>query len=128
PLAVFDTDAVCEIVERERITVFPGAPTLYQSLLGATAARARHDISSLRLAVTGAADIPVELIRRVKEELPFERILTGYGLTEAGTGTGCKPDDDFEHIASTVGIPWPGFEVQIAAEQGGEVATGEPGE
>ena len=44
----------------------------------------RRDISSLRVGVTGAADIPVELIRRVREELPFERILTGYGLTEAG--------------------------------------------
>ena len=66
----------------------------------------------LRLAVTGAADIPVELIRRVREELPFERILTGYGLTEAGTVTGSKPDDDFEHVATTVGVPWPGFEVR----------------
>ena len=66
----------------------------------------------LRLAVTGAADIPVELIRRVREELPFERILTGYGLTEAGTVTGSQPDDDFEHIATTVGVPWPGFEVR----------------
>ena len=63
--------------------------------------------------MTGAADIPVELIRRVREELPFERILTGYGLTEAGTVTGCRPDDDFEHIATTVGVPWPGFEVRI---------------
>ena len=54
--------------------------------------------------MTGAADIPVELIRRVREELPFERILTGYGLTEAGTVTGSRPDDDFEHIATTVGV------------------------
>ena len=54
--------------------------------------------------MTGAADIPVELIRRMREELPFERILTGYGLTEAGTVTGTKPDDDFEHIATTVGV------------------------
>ena len=48
----------------------------------------------------------------MREELPFERILTGYGLTEAGTVTGSKPDDDFEHIATTVGVPWPGFEVR----------------
>ena len=72
-----------------------------------------RDISSLRVGVTGAADIPVELIRRVREELPFERILTGYGLTEAGTVTGSRPDDDFEHIATTVGVAWPGFEVRI---------------
>jgi len=127
PLAVFDAGIVLEIVERERITVLPGAPTLYQSLLDAPD-RARRDISSLRLAVTGAADIPVELIRRVREELPFERILTGYGLTEAGTVTGSRPDDDFEHIATTVGVPWPGFEVRTVTQSGADAGVDEPGE
>ena len=127
PLAVFDPAVVLELVERERITVLPGPPTLYQSLLDHPD-RTRRDISSLRVAVTGAADIPVELIRRVREELPFERILTGYGLTEAGTVTGSRPDDDFEHIATTVGVPWPGFEVRIVDRAGADVAAGEPGE
>jgi acyl-CoA synthetase (AMP-forming)/AMP-acid ligase II len=127
PLAVFDAGVVLEIVERERISVLPGPPTIYYSLLDHPDRSAR-DISSLRVGVTGAADIPVDLIRRVREELPFERILTGYGLTEAGTVTGCRPDDDFEHIATTVGVPWPGFEVRIVSESGGAVAAGEPGE
>jgi acyl-CoA synthetase (AMP-forming)/AMP-acid ligase II len=127
PLAVFDPEVVCQIVERERITVFPGAPTLYQSLLEHPG-RDAHDLSTLRVAVTGAADIPVELIRRVREELPFERILTGYGLTEAGTVTGSRPDDDFEHIASTVGVPWVGFEVRLVDTDGSDVAADEPGE
>jgi acyl-CoA synthetase (AMP-forming)/AMP-acid ligase II len=127
PLAVFDPGVVMEIVERERITVLPGAPTLYQSLLDAPD-RAHRDLSTLRLAVTGAADIPVELIRRVREELPFERILTGYGLTEAGTVTGSKPDDDFEHVASTVGVPWPGFEVRTVTQSGDDAGVDEPGE
>jgi acyl-CoA synthetase (AMP-forming)/AMP-acid ligase II len=127
PLAVFDPDVVCELVARERITVLPGAPTLYQSLLDSPA-RAQHDLSTLRLAVTGAADIPVELIRRVAEELPFERILTGYGLTEAGTVTGSRPDDDFAHIAGTVGVPWAGFEVRTVDAEGAATAPGEPGE
>jgi acyl-CoA synthetase (AMP-forming)/AMP-acid ligase II len=127
PLAVFDPEVVCDIVEREQITVLPGAPTLYQSLLDSPA-RNQHDISSLRLAVTGAADIPVELIRRVREELPFERILTGYGLTEAGTVTGSKDDDDFTHIAATVGVPWPGFEVRTVDQAGLDTKPGEPGE
>jgi HIP---CoA ligase len=127
PVAVFDPGVVLELVEREKITVLPGPPTLYQSLLDHPD-RATRDIASLRLAVTGAADIPVELIRSVREELPFERILTGYGLTEAGTVTGSRPDDDFEHIASTVGMPWPGFEVRTVDENGADVAVGEPGE
>jgi acyl-CoA synthetase (AMP-forming)/AMP-acid ligase II len=127
PVAVFDPPTVLEIVEREKITVLPGAPTLYQSLLDEPT-RAARDISSLRVAVTGAADIPVELIRRVREELPFPRVLTGYGLTEAGTVTGSKPDDDFEHVASTVGVPWPGFDVRVVDGANAPMPPGEPGE
>ncbi len=127
PLAVFDPGVVLEIVERERISVLPGPPTIYHALLDHPDL-AHRDIASLRVAVTGAADIPVELIRRVREELPFERILTGYGLTEAGTVTGSKPDDDFEHIATTVGVPWPGFEVRIVTERAPTRRSSEPGE
>jgi len=127
PMAVFDAGEVLECVERERISVLPGPPTLYQSLLDHPD-RTRRDLSSLRLAVTGAADIPVELIRRVREELPFERIVTGYGLTEAGTVTGSRPDDDFEQIATTVGAAWPGFELRTADASGSDTPPGEPGE
>jgi len=118
---------VLEIVEREQITVLPGPPTLYQSVLDHPD-RATREIGSLRLGVTGAADIPVELIRRVREELPFERILTGYGLTEAGTVTGSALGDDFEHIATTVGVPWPGFEVRTIDSDGNETVPDDPGE
>jgi acyl-CoA synthetase (AMP-forming)/AMP-acid ligase II len=69
--------------------------------------------------VTGAADIPVELIRRVVTELPFTSIMTGYGLTEAGTATATRPGDSFEDIATTVGTPCDGVEVEIAED--GEV-------
>ena len=64
----------------------------------------------------------------MREELPFERILTGYGLTEAGTVTGSKPGDDFEHVATTVGVPWTGFEVRTVSEAGTDTAPDEPGE
>ena len=127
PMAVFDPAAVLETVARERVTVLPGAPTLYQSILDHPDV-GRHDLSSLRVAVTGAADIPVELIRRVREELPFERVLGGYGLTEAGTVSGSRPDDDFEHIATTVGVPWAGLEVRTVTQEGADAPIGEAGE
>ena len=111
PLSVFDVDRVLQLVAREKITMLPGPPTLYHSLLEAGDG---HDLSSLRAAVTGAADIPVELIRRVSEELPFKTIMTGYGLTEAGTATASRPGDTFEQIATTVGQPCDGLEVRIA--------------
>ena len=80
------------------------------------------------MAVTGAADIPVELIRRLTAELPFSVVIAGYGLTEAGTATATSPDDDAETIATTVGRPRPGFEVRIVDAHGAEVPTGTAGE
>jgi acyl-CoA synthetase (AMP-forming)/AMP-acid ligase II len=111
PVRVFDIDRVLELIERERITMLPGPPTLYHSLLSAQGER---DLSSLRAGVTGAADIPVELVRRVCTELPFQTLMTGYGLTEAGTVTLSRPEDSFEDIATTAGVPCDGIEVDIA--------------
>ena len=126
PVPVFDIDRVLELVEAEQITVLPGPPTIYQAVLGHPA-RSNRDLSSLRVAVTGAADIPVELIRRMHDELPFERICTGYGLTEAGTCTGTQSGDDPEIIATTVGRAMPDLEVRVV-DGDREAATGETGE
>src|SRR5262249_3344761 len=109
PKAVFDAEDVLRTVAAESVTVLPGPPTLYQTIL-APPGRPRFDLSSLRIASTGAADIPVELIRRLREELPFESITTGYGLSEAGTVTSTATDDDFTTVATTVGRPRPGYE------------------
>jgi acyl-CoA synthetase (AMP-forming)/AMP-acid ligase II len=127
PEAVFDVDAVLARVETEQVTVLPGAPTIYQAILDHPE-RDRRDLSSLRVAVTGAADIPVELIRRVHQELPFSRVVTGYGLTEAGTASATQEGDDPEAIATTVGRPRPGFEVRVVAESDRDLAAGEAGE
>ena len=108
------------------MTVLPGPPTLYQAILDHPR-RADHRLETLRVAVTGAADIPVELVRRIHEELPFSIVITGYGLTEAGTAAATSPEDDVETIATTVGRPRPGFELRIVGADG-DVAAGEAGE
>jgi acyl-CoA synthetase (AMP-forming)/AMP-acid ligase II len=118
PVPVFDTGQVLDLIEREQVTVLPGPPTIYHSLLAAQG-EGKHDLSSLRVAVTGAAATPVELIRRIRNELPFQSIMTGYGLTEAGTITASRPGDSFTDIATTVGTPCDGFEMRIADD--GEV-------
>ncbi|MGV0733623.1 FadD3 family acyl-CoA ligase [Mycolicibacter sinensis] len=119
PVRVFDVDVVAELIETERITMLPGPPTLYQSLLDAVSGR---DLSSLRAAVTGAADIPVDLIRRIRSELPFQSIMTGYGLTEAGTVTASRRGDSFEDIATTAGQACADIEIRIAGDaEAGEV-------
>ncbi len=127
PEPVFDVDRVVARVAAERVTVLPGPPTLYQELLDHPD-RDRHDLSTLRVAVTGAADIPVELIRRVDAELPFSVVITGYGLTEGGTAAATSPSDDVETIATTVGRPRPGFELRIVDDEGRDVDPGQPGE
>jgi acyl-CoA synthetase (AMP-forming)/AMP-acid ligase II len=116
PVAVFDIDRVVELVEHERITMLPGPPTLYHSLL-TVADKGR--LATLRAGVTGAADIPVELVRRIHDELPFQTLMTGYGLTEAGNVTLSRPGDSFEDVATTAGVPCEDIEVRIADD--GEV-------
>ena len=116
PLSVFDVDRVVELVEAEHITMLPGPPTLYHSLL--TVAD-KSKLATLRAAVTGAADIPVELIRRIRDDLPVESLMTGYGLTEAGNVTLSRPGDSPEDVATTAGLPCEDVEVRIADD--GEV-------
>jgi HIP---CoA ligase len=127
PEPTFDVGRTLARVESELVTVLPGAPTVYQSILSHPE-RDRRDLSSLRVAVTGAADIPIELIRRVQTELPFSIVVAGYGLTEAGTATATSPGDDPEAIATTVGRPRPGFEVRIVGEKDRDLPAGEAGE
>jgi acyl-CoA synthetase (AMP-forming)/AMP-acid ligase II len=128
PQPVFDVPALLELIGRERISVLPGPPTLYQSILDATD-RDRHDLSSLRLAVTGAAVVPVALVERMFSDLGCETVLTAYGLTEAtGTVTMCRRDDDPVTIATTSGRAIPDTEVRVVDRDGTAVATGEAGE
>ena len=128
PQAVFDGDEVMARIGRDRVSVLPGPPTLLQGILNHPD-RTAYDLSSLRLTVTGAAAIPVELITRLREELTFETIITGYGLTETcGIATMCRYDDDPVTIATTSGRAIPDVEVLVVDEAGDEVPRGEAGE
>jgi acyl-CoA synthetase (AMP-forming)/AMP-acid ligase II len=128
PVDVFDVDRVLALVAEEKISVIPGPPTLYQSILERTD-RDQYDVSSLRLAVTGAAVVPVELVKRMGAELGFETVLTAYGLTEStGVVTMCRREDPPEVIASTSGRAIPGLEVLVVDPSGKELPRGEPGE
>ncbi len=127
PEPVFDAAAVMARIGTERISVLPGPPTLYQTLL-TDPRRAEYDLSSLRLGVTGAAVVPVELVQAMRDELGFDTVLTAYGLTEScGTVTMCRRSDPPEVVAATSGRAIPGLEVRAVAD-GAEVAPGQPGE
>ncbi|MFB6987239.1 MULTISPECIES: FadD3 family acyl-CoA ligase [unclassified Streptomyces] len=122
PQPVFNVDTVLANIAAERISVLPGPPTLHQSLLDHSA-RGAHDLSALRLVVTGAAVVPLRLVERLRTELGIATVLTAYGLSEAsGIVTMCRRGDPAETIASTSGRAIPGTEVRVLA------APGTPGE
>jgi acyl-CoA synthetase (AMP-forming)/AMP-acid ligase II len=112
PQAVYDVDEAMRLVAAERISVLPGAPTIFQTILDSPA-RAEHDLSSLRFAVTGAAVVPVALVERMQRELSFEIVLTAFGMTEAVVATMCRRGDPPELVARTCGRAVAGFETRI---------------
>jgi acyl-CoA synthetase (AMP-forming)/AMP-acid ligase II len=128
PVPVFDPSTAATIIAAEGITVFPGPPTIYHSLLQLSP-EVRSSLKSLRLAVTGAAAVPVELLRRMEEELGFDVVLTAYGLTETiGLVTMCRVGDPPEVVSSTSGRAIPGLEVATVDEAGRFCSPGEAGE
>ena len=128
PHAVFDAGAILRRISAEKVSVLPGPPTLFISLLG-DPARASADLSSLRATITGAAAIAPVLIERIRSELGFKTVLTGYGLTETcGIVSLADAGDSAETIATTCGKPMPGVEVRCVDETGAPRPAGEPGE
>ncbi|MBV0934703.1 FadD3 family acyl-CoA ligase [Marinobacterium weihaiense] len=128
PHPVFDADEVLERIEKDNVSVLPGPPTLYLSLL-AHPELANKDLSSLRVASTGASTIPPVLIERMRNELGFDVVTTAYGLTECGgLATICDPTDSAETIAGTSGKAIPGTEVAILDQDGNRLGANESGE
>ncbi|AHE54623.1 FadD3 family acyl-CoA ligase [Sphingomonas sanxanigenens] len=128
PMAMFDAASALRRIAAARISVLPGPPTIFQSLLDAPE-RATADISSLRLSVTGAASVPPVLIRRMREDLGIDDVLTAYGLTEScGCVSATKAGDPAELVAASCGTPIPGVEVRLVDPEGSDVAAGEAGE
>jgi acyl-CoA synthetase (AMP-forming)/AMP-acid ligase II len=128
PMPVFDAAAAAELIAHEQITVFPGPPTIYHALLELPTEQ-RGSLESLRLAVTGAATVPVELLHRMSKELGFDVVLTAYGLTETGgLLTMCRAGDPLEVVSATCGRAIPGVELATLDRDGKPTSAGEPGE
>jgi acyl-CoA synthetase (AMP-forming)/AMP-acid ligase II len=128
PVRTLDVPQVLEVVQRERVTVLPGTPTLYQTLLEHPSF-SRDGVATLRLAVTGAANVPPALLYRIRDEIGFEHIVTGYGLTEScAIVSMCRFDDPLEVVATSAGQPLPGLEVRVIDGQGQPLPPGNEGE
>jgi long-chain acyl-CoA synthetase len=121
----FDPEKALEIIERDRVTVFQGVPTMYNAILHANRADSA-DVSTLRLCMSGGAAIPVELIRAFEEKFDCP-ILEGYGLSETSPVASFNHPDR-ERKAGSIGTPIEGVEMQIWDDDGNELAQGEVGE
>jgi long-chain acyl-CoA synthetase len=121
----FDPDKALEILERDRVTVFQGVPTMYNALLHADGADSA-DVSSLRACMSGGAAIAVELIRAFEDKFDCI-ILEGYGLSETSPVASFNhPDRDRK--AGSIGTAIDGVEMQVWDDDGNPLPQGEVGE
>ncbi|MEA2647351.1 MAG: long-chain acyl-CoA synthetase [Chloroflexota bacterium] len=121
----FDADKALEIIQRDKVTLFLGVPTMYFAMLNHPE-RTTYDTSSLRLCVSGGASIPGEVLSSW-EKATGTKILEGYGLSET------SPTASFNQLevgtkVGSIGTPVFGVQMKIFDENGKEVAQGELGE
>jgi len=123
----FKAERALQLVEQEKITIHPGVPTNFILELNHPALK-KYDLSSLRLALMGGAPCPMEIVKRVREEMGCA-VLVSYGTTEASpylTYTSVHDDDQTQ--SETVGKALPGVELKVVDDERREVAPGEVGE
>ena len=121
----FDGGRVLELIERDRVHVFMGVPTMYNALLNEPG-RERFDVSSLRLCVSGGASLPVELLHGFEQTFGC-KILEGYGLSETSPIASFNHPDR-ERKPGSIGTPVAGVELKLIDADGGDVPPGEVGE
>lgn len=109
----------------EGVTVGQGVPTQWALVL-AHPDLDGADLSSLRIAGTGAARVPPELVRAMQTRLGCP-VVVRYTSTETSLGTGTQPDDPLDTVCDTVGRPVPGVELSLVDEDGSPVPEGEVG-
>jgi long-chain acyl-CoA synthetase len=117
----FDPAKALEVMERDGVTVFEGVPTMYVALLNDPGID-RYDLSKLRIAVSGGAAIPAEVLDAFEEKFGVV-ILEGYGLTETASTTTFNVSAEQRKVYS-VGKPIWGVEVEIWDDQGRSLPSG----
>jgi long-chain acyl-CoA synthetase len=120
----FDPSKALEIIERDRVTLFAGVPTMYGALLHHPE-RERFDVSSLRTCVSGGASLPGELLRAFEEAFGVV-IMEGYGLSETSPVASFNRRD--RRRVGSIGVPIEGVEIRIVDDEDRELPAGDVGE
>jgi long-chain acyl-CoA synthetase len=121
----FDPDKALEIIQRDKVTIFQGVPTMYNAMLHSASCDS-SDCSSLRTCMSGGAAMPAELMRAFEEKFDCI-ILEGYGLSETSPVASFNHPDR-ERKPGSIGTPIEGVEMQVWDDDGNEVSQGEVGE
>ncbi len=126
-LPKFDVKDALKTIDKEKPTLFPGAPTMYIGLLNHPDI-ANYDLSSIKACISGSAPLPVE-VQQQFEKVTKGILVEGYGLTESSPVTHCNLVWGGDRVSGSIGIPWPDTEAKIISlETGEEVEQGEVGE
>jgi len=128
PAAGFDARATLKAIDTESCTALHGVPTMFIAMLDEPGF-AQFDLRSLRTGIMAGAPCPIELMKRVIEDMHMSEITIGYGMTETGPlATQTSPNDPVALRVGTVGRALPHTEVKIVDEEGSIVATDVAGE
>lgn len=123
-LPKFDMDTALKTIQKQRPTLFPGAPTMYIGLLNHPDI-GKYDLSSIHSCISGSAPLPVEVQQKF-EEITGGKLVEGYGLTESSPVTHSNFLWDRPRIPGSIGVPWPDTEAAIFSLETGELLP--PGE
>src|SRR6185312_13380087 len=121
----FDGAKALSVIQRDRVTIFEGVPTMFSAMLHAPDGGS-YDVSSLRLCVSGGSAMPVEVLRAFEEAFGCT-ILEGYGLSETSPVASFN-QLDAERKPGSIGTPIPGVEMRVVDDEGADVERGEVGE
>ncbi len=124
-MARFDPGRALEIIQRDRVNIFQGVPTMYNAMLHHPE-RDRFDVSSLQLCASGGSAMPIELLRGFEQAFGC-KILEGYGLSESSPVASFNHADR-ERKPGSIGTPINGVEMAVVDEDGHEVEGGGVGE
>jgi long-chain acyl-CoA synthetase len=121
----FEPAKALEIIQRDKVNVFQGVPTMYNAMLHLDD-RGDYDVSSLKVCASGGSAMPVELMRGFEEAFGC-KVLEGYGLSESSPVASFNHPDR-ERKPGSIGTPIKGVEMKVVDDDGNEAAQGDPGE
>ncbi|WP_395108715.1 AMP-binding protein [Actinomadura sp. SCN-SB] len=128
PIPLFVPDKLMDLIEERRISVLAGAPPMFFKILDELDGPDPRDVSSLRVAICGAAAVPPELIRRLLDRAGLDRMINAYGMMEGTVISMTRAGDPVEVIASSTGRAVPGVSVRVVDDDGKDLPPGERGE